>query len=233
LEEVSGQPRQPFVQGTGKESRGIMDQEPLAYWRMHDMEAPTAVDASNHHRHGSYEPGVLFFLEGPDSFAADHSGQPNRCVHFAGGRMVTRLDSLGQEYSLRMSFWNGMPVDARETTGWMFSRDYPHDTSGHGEHLGIGGTATQPGRLVFLRGHSQPLVGKTPIERWTWNQVKLVRTVDRVRVYLNGNEEPEIDAAIDNPTPASIPNLFFGGRSDNDSNWEGRLDEVAVFDRAL
>jgi hypothetical protein len=31
----------------------------------------------------------------------------------------------------------------------------------------------------------------------------------------------------------SIPAVFFGGRSDNDSNWEGRLDEIAVFDRAL
>ncbi len=26
---------------------------------------------------------------------------------------------------------------------------------------------------------------------------------------------------------------MFGGRSDNDSNWEGRLDEVAVFPRVL
>jgi hypothetical protein len=30
-----------------------------------------------------------------------------------------------------------------------------------------------------------------------------------------------------------IPALFLGGRSDNSDNWEGRLDEVAVFDRAL
>ena len=30
----------------------------------------------------------------------------------------------------------------------------------------------------------------------------------------------------------SLP-LFLGGRSDNNSNWEGRLDEVAIFERAL
>lgn len=30
-----------------------------------------------------------------------------------------------------------------------------------------------------------------------------------------------------------LPQLFFGGRSDNQHNWEGRLDEVAIFDRAL
>ena len=33
--------------------------------------------------------------------------------------------------------------------------------------------------------------------------------------------------------PAGLDRLFFGGRCDNQSNWEGRLDEIAVFDRAL
>jgi hypothetical protein len=31
----------------------------------------------------------------------------------------------------------------------------------------------------------------------------------------------------------TIPSLFIGGRSDQDSSWEGRLDEVAIFTRAL
>ena len=33
--------------------------------------------------------------------------------------------------------------------------------------------------------------------------------------------------------PADLDQCFFGGRSDNDSNWEGRLDEIAIFNRAL
>jgi hypothetical protein len=48
------------------------------------------------------------------------------------------------------------------------------------------------------------------------------------RVYLNGVLEIEMKAAR-----VSIPAIFFGGRSDNENNWEGRLDEIAVFDRAL
>ena len=31
----------------------------------------------------------------------------------------------------------------------------------------------------------------------------------------------------------SIDELFLGGRSDEAANWEGRLDEVALFNRAL
>ena len=30
-----------------------------------------------------------------------------------------------------------------------------------------------------------------------------------------------------------VQSLFLGGRHDNQSNWEGRLDEAAIFDRAL
>ncbi len=52
-----------------------------------------------------------------------------------------------------------------------------------------------------------------------------------VHVYLNGVGELTCEA------PAGFPEhyetFYFGGRCDNDSNWEGRLDEIAVFDRAL
>ncbi len=147
--------------------------------------------------------------------------------------MVSRQETLSQVYSIVLSFWNGMPNEARPTTGWLFSRDHPHAISRGGEHLGLGGTATSPGRIVFALGADAPLVGKTEIQRWTWNQVILVRDSDRVRVFLNGNAEPEIDAAVSSHTPSAIASCFIGGRSDNDSNWEGRMDEVAVFDRAL
>jgi hypothetical protein len=52
-----------------------------------------------------------------------------------------------------------------------------------------------------------------------------------VRVYLNGQLELEARAAVG--ALANVRQYFFGGRSDNDSNWEGRLDEIAIFDRAL
>jgi hypothetical protein len=49
-----------------------------------------------------------------------------------------------------------------------------------------------------------------------------------VLVYLNGALDLEAMAPVVN-----IPALFLGGRSDNTDNWEGRLDEVAVFGKAL
>ena len=77
------------------------------------------------------------------------------------------------------------------------------------------------------------MAGRTEIQRWSWNQVVFVRDGEAVRVHLNGRRHPEIKTESPADFPVPFDHLFFGGRCDNQSNWEGRLDEVAVFDRAL
>jgi hypothetical protein len=232
LEQVCGSARRKQQESTGPLALKILAAQPTAYWRLADMELSAAVDASPHHCDGIYEGGVCFYLEGTPDGEFTAPGQVNRAVHFAGGRLRARLDSIGDTYSVAMSFWNGMPADARETTGWLFSRDHAHAISARGQHLGIGGTATEPGKLVFQSGFDPPLVGRTSLDRWTWNRVLLVREPERVRVFLNGHPKPEIEAPVRAASAADIADFFIGGRSDNESNWEGRLDEVAVFNRA-
>ena len=77
------------------------------------------------------------------------------------------------------------------------------------------------------------VAGTTEIKRWTWNHVVFVRDGQAVRVHLNGRRRPEIQTSSPADFPVPFDEVFFGGRCDNQSNWEGRLDEVAVFDRAL
>lgn len=231
LERVTGSSRRRPKQSIGPASQAILDKQPVAYWRLDEMEVSSAADSSANHHDGIYEPGVVFYLEGPESAGYTVGNEVNRCAHFAGGRMRARLESLGDTYTIVMSFWNGMPSDARETTGWLFSRDHADAISIGGDHLGLGGTATKPGHIVFQHGSEQPLVGSTAIERWTWNRLMLVRDGNRVRVYLNDNSTPEIDSEVGGNTLAE--SCFIGGRSDNEANFEGRLDEVAVFDAVL
>jgi len=237
LEQVSGKPRRVYRQSRGPAVEAILGLRPLAYWRLDEWAGPRASDCSGSHYDGFYEPGVVFFLEGPRSDLFSSGEELNRAAHFAGGRLRTHLEGLGPSYSVALWLWNGMPVDARETTGWILSRERDHGLGPWGDHVGLGGTATKPGRIIFLHGkpsgHGVTAVGRTDIPRWSWNHLVFVRDGDRVRIYLNGNPEPEIDVASKADFPPGFGQLFFGGRSDNQSNWEGRLDEIAVFDRAL
>ena len=135
-----------------------------------------------------------------------------------------------------MWFWNGMPFQSREIAGWMFSRGREYAAGPQGDHLGIGGTA-HAGKLVFLssrRGEPGNLAaGNTKLQRWDWHHVTLVRDGHTVRIYLKGNPQPEIEVSSTSDAVLRLDHLFFGGRCDNQSNWEGRLDEVTVFNRAL
>jgi len=232
LESVTGTRRRPYIASQGKQAQAILDLQPVAYWRMDEMAGPRAIDSSSHHRDATYEPGVVFFLEGPDSESFCLHGETNRAAHFAGGRMRTSLDGINDQYTVVMRFWNGMPLNARPVAGWLFSRGYDHGLCRQSDHLGLGGTNSS-GKLIFLHrdtdGESKVVMGKTSIDRWAWHSLIYVRDRKHVRIYLDSNDEPEIDLNVEESLGDEVP-WFFGGRSDNEDNWEGRLDEIAVFD---
>lgn len=231
LEQVAGKPSIPYRQSRGQASQAILDLKPVAYWRMDEMAGPVAVDSSPGKHHGTYDIGVAYFLEGPKPAAFCDAGETNRAVHFAGGRMVSQLDEVGQEYSVSMWCWNGMPTDGRPVTGWMISRGRTFTPPAYGQHLGLGGVDNHPGKLLLLAGE-QTVAGRTELPRWSWNHIVMTCSDDEVKVYLNGQPEPEI-VAQRSDVRATLPQFFVGGRCDGDSSWEGRLDEVAIFDHVL
>ena len=233
LEQVAGKPRRHFKQSRGPGAEAILAAKPAAFWRLDEFAGPRAVDSSGRNCDAIYEPAVAFFLEGPRSDLFCQKGEANRAAHFAGDRLRTRIAELGDNYSVSLWFWNGMPVDARPVSGWMFSRGRDFGLGPHGDHLGLGGTENHPGKLIFQSGETAPLAGRTEISRWTWSHVLFVREGENVRIYLNGASEPEIRAKCPAGFPPGFDRLFFGGRCDGQSNWEGRLDEIAVFDRVL
>lgn len=225
LETVANAPRKLWTLSDGPAAKAIVEMKPFAYWRLNEFCGPLAVDETKSGRDAAFESHVTYYLDGPKSAAFCEDGV-NRAPHFVGGRLCADLAGLGENYTVSMWIWNGLPNDAREVNGWFYSRDHNHGLSNFGEHLGIGGTSGNTGKLTFTS--DKTIGGKTEIPRWTWQHVVLVREGEKVRVYLNGALEIEGMA-----NSSSIPSAFFGGRSDNDSNWEGRLDEIAVFDRAL
>jgi len=248
LEEVSGQPRRPLTETHGAYPIAVRASQPLAYWRLEDSLIPTVRDATGQHHDAEFENGVALFLPGasrtvgfqppapevPNAFNGDTI---NRAAHFAGGRVKATLPTLGETYSIELWFWNGLPPTNRPVTGYLVSRGTDGDSAAAGDHLGLGGTYRPEltGRLLFFNGNERNtvLAGRTEIPGRTWHHLVLVREGRRVSVYLNGQTTPEISGEADVTLPADAKALFLGGRCDNFANFEGKLDEVAVFDRAL
>ncbi|MEM7012965.1 MAG: LamG domain-containing protein, partial [Verrucomicrobiota bacterium] len=231
LENVADKPRREHNPTEGLAAKAVLDAKPAAYWRMDELALPRAIDISGNQRDGQFEDGVLFHLEGARSDYFNTDGETNRAAHFCGGRMTARIGGLGESYSVAMWIWNGMPDGARDIAGWMFSRGRAHVLDPHGDHLGLRGDGT----LIYQHGDDaeSAAAGATKIKRWTWTQVVLVRDGDEVKIYLNGSDKPEIEVKAPANFPTPYEEVFVGGRCDKADTWEGRLDEVAIFDRAL
>lgn len=232
LEGVSGKPRRPFAEPPSVAAQQLLAAKPVAYWRLGELHGPVAADTAGRHP-GTYEPGVAFHLEGPQWARPSAGESTNRGPHFAGGRVRATLKDLGTTYTVSLWFWNGLPADARPVTGYLFARGREGTAGAIGDHLGLGGTQANAGRLFFSTGkeRGQTLAGKTEIKPRTWHHVALVRDGRRAAVYLDG--KLEMEGQTEATALGGVGQFFLGGRSDNTANWEGRLDEVAVFDRAL
>ncbi len=246
LEEVAGRPRRALGDERGPYARAVLDGKPEAYWRFEEMVIPTARDATGKHD-ATFEDGVALYLPGADGRVGHQPPQPpatnafsgpriNRAAHFAGGRVRANVP-LGENYSVELWLWNGMPADARDVAGYVFSRGPDRDKAARGEHLGIGGTyrADVTGKLILFNGNerNEVLVGRTTPALRAWHHVVFVREGDKVRVHLDGRAEPEISGDFAHTVPAGENSLFIGGRNDGMFNFEGKIDEVALYPRAL
>src|SRR5262249_2776941 len=196
--------------------------KPIAMWSFEERAGEFAFNRCGG-LHGEYETAVVRLL----------SGSSGNCVQFAGGRMKANLKDLCPTYTAEFWFWNGFPTDARPVTGWMFSRGENGAKDAPGDHLGLGGTSGNAGKLIFFNGNAknQTLAGSTPLKLREWRHVALVRDGQKVAVYRDGKREIEGQAAV--TVPAGCGQLFFGGRNDKAFGLEGRLDEAAIYNRAL
>jgi hypothetical protein len=227
LEKVAGKPRKAMPGYESPLDDVVRELAPLAYWRMDEIAGEKAVDVSGRGRNGLYSGGAALFLPGPQWESVGDGKTMNRSVHFAGGMMRADIGKpLGDQYSVSLWFRNGLANDVRDTTGKLV------DLEGL-LTLGLTGSGATPGRL-FLQSHdmAKPLTGVVAIAPNFWNHVVLVRSGDRLRLYLNG--KPEIEGPSLTSMPPSTPGMVIVGKDSlGDFSFEGKIDDVAVFGKAL
>jgi len=165
----------------------------------------------------------------------------NRCVHLAGGRLRASSNGLGDRYTVELWFWNGLPANVRSVTGVLFSRGAEGAPTSSADKILIPRMNGPEGALVFeshefahQRGWKTQSHGTTPLTLKTWNHLVFVRDRQNVSVFLNGSLAPEISAVTRIPDAATAPELSIGGEwQARDSSFEGKIDEVAIYDRVL
>jgi hypothetical protein len=204
LEKVAGAKRRAVAQDADAYAKSVLASRPKAYWRGEEFSDRTAF--------GRVEGGIAFYLE----------GAVGRAPQFAGGHLRMRRKLYGPS-SVEFWFRNLLPVDARPVTGYLLS-------AGSELALAVGGASGAAGRLVLEAGGAR-FEGRSLLELGGWHHAALVRTRDQVLVYLDGRQTPEIHASPLSSLRAG--ELWMAGRAGSAESFEGLIDEVAVYSRAL
>jgi hypothetical protein len=235
LEDVTGKPRRPLPDIGGTYAAAVLKSKPNAYWRLTEIGGNTAADISGNHLGADYEDGIAHYLPGAVGKGMSADGRSSRSAHFAGGRVRADVPGVDKTYSIEFWFWNGLPNDVRDVTGYLFSRSPNSGDKAGGDHLSIRGGKTGAGHLLFSNGvfPNRVLEGQTTIEPKTWNHVVIVRDGDRATAYLNGQEEPGINGGTSAEPHVAGSKWYVGGRNVGTSGLEGKLSDVALYNRAL
>jgi hypothetical protein len=233
LEKVARRPRRAPRSEPILYTEHVMASRPVAYWRLDEMEGRTAHDWTGHEHGGRYESGIAFFLPGIDLPGLSIGGRLNHAPHLAGGRVVSELELPGEFFSVEFWFWNGLPNDARPVTGFLFAR-----ATGAVSHevLGINGTQdpAATGSLFLASQRGQKVAAtRLRIQPRTWHHVALTRTGRIISVYLDGDFHCESAVDGEERSDHRPSTYFFGGKQDQEATLEGKIDEVAFYDRPL
>ena len=232
LEGVAKAPRTDRRPGLGSAAAHLLSLEPSAYWRLDEFAGPRAIDSSPNGIDAIYEPRVLFFLPGPRSESFVDRGV-NRSAHFAGDRLSARVPGLdGRNFGVSLWFWSGSAPGKIDEPEWLFSRGHDYGDLGKGDNVGIRDRNGKRHLVYEGDGYfADPIYEDGPaIERWTWNHLAFVREGNSGHVFLNGKH---LIVFTTNKPHDQADTFFFGGSCARTGNFEGRLDEIAIFDRTI
>ncbi|MCA9158359.1 MAG: LamG domain-containing protein, partial [Planctomycetales bacterium] len=234
LEEVTGQPRRTMQDEHGPYALAVLAAEPLAYWRMNDADGSTPRNAVEAGPVAKLSGGFALYLPGVGSGSGIGSGERltasafsrdpviNRAIHFASGSMTAKISQPSDHYTAATWVWLGEPSGASQRSGLVVSGPAGEKLIAHqdGEHNL---------RLELVAAEVSIELSQASWPAENWNFVVLVREGNEVRVHVNGSPQPVLSASIGSalPNDSEITELRLA------DELQGKLDEIALFPRAL
>lgn len=231
LEEVTGKKRRAMDDEHGAYATTILSAKPTHYWRLNDADGKVARNAVDPSKPLILKEGYGWFLPGVASGTGIGKGealktsafsgakQINRAVHLAGGQMESGITSLGKSWSIVLWFWLGEKSGASERSGTLV--ELPNGTVLKAKQFAD--------HTVELRLDDQVLLGDRGLS-WRgradqWHQALLISNGEVVALHLDGMQQDDLQVPV-RPAIAG-KTLTFG------AGLEGKLDEIAIFDRIL
>lgn len=193
------------------------DATPMAYYRLGDVFGSQAIDRSGNSLHGTYKNGVTLGESGINGFDAatgydgidDHVSLPAGFADFTGGMSfsVWVNPSATGTYTNFVDLGNGSSGDRIQ-----FGRYYTTDSV----YLNVGNyTATAFGA----------------VQENVWQHFAVTMAADKtVRIYKNGTE---IHMSVLSILPTNVTRDKNYLAANGITYFAGKLDEVAIYDRAL
>lgn len=234
LEMVAHRERRPIHAPSSRYAEAIILAEPSAYWRLGDLADGTPQDSI-----GDVDSRFIGtharYLSGPQGEGFTTSEDMNRAIYFIDARLAADLPNVHDDYSITMWFWNGMPAELSPQSACLIAADHNSTPV----QLAIAGTDSldDTGRLI-LRVGDEMEVGKSILSTRAWHHVALIRRDNKLVVLLDGQIDP--DLVLDRPpSEGELTDqigefkLTFGGLAGMEGSFDGKLDEVAVFNRAF
>lgn len=229
LEKVSGKPRRPMQAPLRPIDEAVLKLKPAGYWRLEETGGSRAVDDSGNSRHGIYGGGIARFLPGPQWGDMPSSGEVNRSIQIAGGAIeLPPVDPKPGEHSIAFWFRSGVSFDSPKIASDLAA----FGTRGEAmTQISIKGEGPN-GVRIMVESPRGSLSGNL-IESRTWYHLAVVRSSNSTTLYLNGIKDVSLPVP-GQPIPAGSSALITKIGSDSPAtNFEGKIDDVAVFDRAL
>jgi len=194
--------------------------KPIAHWRFDEGQGSTAYDESDHNNDGSLGTG--------SSAPTWTTGKFNNALSFDGNDYV----NCGTDSSLRFT------SEPFTLSAWIYSTS----TSSGAEIIanddvsnGYGFLTIAGGTLRFTtRGTTDVYTdSSTTIPTNTWAHVVAIYTGSNGerKIYINGVEDAS-ESITGSITAADDP-LFIGQRADSSNYFQGKIDEVKVYNYAL
>ena len=161
------------------------------------------------------------------TLTSDRFGNPDSAYHFGGGGdyvLIATSPSLNITGDLTIAAWvylSSSNVDANAVIFSNMLETSPHN--GYSFRLWDGD------KLRFFCGN-QSLFATTPLEAELWTHVAVVLSGTTATTYINGTLDSSGTVAV--PTSSSV-NPTIGASQERAYGWNGGIDDVLVYNRAL